>query len=214
MVPGARVLDVGCGPGRHALALAKRGAVVTGVDISEEFIRLAREGAATAAIEVAFECGDARGLAFDEEFDAVICLCQGAFGLPEQADDDHAVFDGLVRALKPGGRLALSAFSAYFALRFLEPHDTFDAATGVNHELATLKDPTGQERQFDLWTSCWTPRELRYLAGRGGLEGVRIGSVAPGRYGADPPNTDSPEFLLTAVKPLPGSEEAKKGRER
>jgi SAM-dependent methyltransferase len=76
--PGMRVLDVGCGPGRHAYALAELGIAVHGIDISQTFIDLAREDAPALAT---FERLDARSLRFDAEFDAVISLCQGAFGL-------------------------------------------------------------------------------------------------------------------------------------
>ena len=78
--PGTRVLDVGCGPGRHSLALAARGIEVVGVDISQRFVDLAT--AATPPGQPArFERLDARALPFDAEFDAAISLCQGAFGL-------------------------------------------------------------------------------------------------------------------------------------
>src|SRR5438067_3552507 len=78
LAPGARILDVGCGPGRHAHALGRRGFEVVGVDISERFVALAREQApAAAAAAVTFERADARALRFDAEFDAVISLCQG-----------------------------------------------------------------------------------------------------------------------------------------
>ena len=52
--PGMRVLDVGCGPGRHALALARRGIEVVGVDHSPEFVQLARDGAAAEALPAEF----------------------------------------------------------------------------------------------------------------------------------------------------------------
>lgn len=76
--PGMRVLDVGCGPGRHAQALARRGIEVHGIDISDRFVELARAAAPSGAT---FERLDARHLAFEAEFDAAISLCQGAFGL-------------------------------------------------------------------------------------------------------------------------------------
>src|SRR3954470_8636255 len=77
--PGARVLDVGCGPGRHALALARRGIEVVGVDISEPFVVLARDAAVPGS---QFVRGDARCLPLaPSSFDAAISLCQGGFGL-------------------------------------------------------------------------------------------------------------------------------------
>lgn len=201
--PGMRVLDVGCGPGRHAYALAERGIQVHGVDIAQTFVDLATEDA---PIGATFERLDARSLPFDEEFDAVISLCQGAFGLAGGAtatgpDPDAVVLDGIARALRPGGRAAVSAFSAYFQIRWLEDIDTFDADAGVNHELAPLRSPDGTEVRRDLWTTCFTPRELRLLASRAGLVVDGLWSVTPGEYARRPPEIDRPEFLLVARRP-------------
>jgi SAM-dependent methyltransferase len=218
--PGDRVLDVGCGPGRHAHALGERGIRVHGVDISQRFVDLALSDAPAG---VSFERGDARELAFDEEFDAVISLCQGAFGLagggphlPRHGgpvtpaalvgegvdpDPDAGVLDGMARALKPGGRLAVSAFSAYFQVRWLEETDSFDADAGVNHERTALRSPEGSEATHDLWTTCFTPRELRLLAARSGLAVRDIWSVTPGEYARRRPDLDHPEFLMVALRP-------------
>jgi SAM-dependent methyltransferase len=199
---GQRVLDVGCGPGRHAYALAERGLEVVGVDLSQTFIDLASDGAPAGA---RFERADARALEFDGEFDAAISLCQGAFGLTggpgSPIDGDGAVLAGMARALRPGGRLAVSAFSAYFQLRFLEGHDTFDADAGVNHERTVVKAPDGAEAEVDLWTTCFTPRELRLLAASAGLQVQHVWSVTPGAYARHAPSTGSPELLLVAVRP-------------
>jgi SAM-dependent methyltransferase len=194
--PGMRVLDVGCGPGRHAHELARRGIAVHGVDISHDFVELA------AGVDplATFERLDARRLPFDAEFDAAISLCQGAFGLLGGTDDGD-VLAGMARALRPGGRLAVSAFSAYFMLRFLEDHDTFDADAGVNHERTTVKDEQGRDAEFDLWTTCFTPRELRLLAAAAGLRVEHVFSVTPGAYAAAVPTTDTPELLLVASRP-------------
>lgn len=189
--PGHRVLDVGCGPGRHARALAERGIEVVGIDISPRFVELAAEGAPAGAT---FEVGDARALAFDAEFDAVISLCQGGFGLVR--GDDASVLEGMARAVRPGGRLALTAFSAYFCVRFLEETDAFDAATGVNVEQTVLKDDAGNEIPFELDTTCFTPRELRLLCASVGLEVEHLWSTAPGAYARNAPDLDHPEFLV------------------
>ncbi len=219
---GMRVLDVGCGPGRHALALARRGIEVLGVDISERFIGVAIEVADREGLSgmARFERLDARTMLGDarvdaslsgEPFDAAISLCQGAFGLggppdvgdPQNLAADTAVLSGIGAALRPGGRCALSAFSSYFQVRWLEESDTFDAAGGVNHELTELRDEEGVRAEADLWTTCYTPRELRMLAERSGLVVDHIWSVTPGGYDMTPPSVDTHEFLLVARTPAP-----------
>jgi 2-polyprenyl-3-methyl-5-hydroxy-6-metoxy-1,4-benzoquinol methylase len=195
---GMHVLDAGCGPGRHALALARRGITVTGVDLSPDFIELARAAADDELLPIRFDVMDVRALTFDQAFDAVLCLCQGGFGLLGGGADEEAVMDRFATALKPGGRLALSAFSAAFVLRHLEPGETFDLDRGVNHERAVLKNADGSERTFDLWTTCYTPRELRLLARAARLEVDVVYGVTPGRYARTAPNLDAPEHLLIA----------------
>lgn len=197
--PGMRVLDAGCGPGRHALELARRGIEVVGVDASPDFIALAQAEAASLPAE--FVEADVRSLAYAAEFDAVICVCQGGFGLLGGDEAELDVVDRFAAALRPGGRLALSAFSSYFVVRHLEPEETFDADTGVNHENAVVRDSDGAERAFDLWTTCYTPRELRLLAARAGLVVDAVFGVAPGRYARTPPSVDVPEHLLLAHRP-------------
>jgi SAM-dependent methyltransferase len=196
--PGMRVLDVGCGPGRHSLALAARGIAVHGVDLSPEFVALAQE--ASTGFGATFEVLDVRDLAFDAEFDAAICLCQGGFGLLGGVDDED-VIGRIARAVRPGGGVAVTAFSSYFALRWLEEGDAFDPETGVNHEVATLKNETGDEISADLWTTCFTARELTLVARAAGLEDVSVSGVTPGDYGIRPVTLDRPELLLLARVP-------------
>jgi SAM-dependent methyltransferase len=202
LAPGARLLDVGCGPGRHSHAFARRGVEVVGVDISQRFVDLASAGAPPGAT---FVRGDARALAFDAAFDAAVSLCQGAFGLAggpgARLDADADVLAGIARALRPGGVAAVSAFSAYFQVRWLEGGDSFDAEAGVNHERTEVKDESGADAPADLWTTCFTPRELRLLATGAGLIPRNVWSVTPGAYAEDAPTVGSPEFLLIADRP-------------
>lgn len=195
LTAGRRVLDVGCGPGRHAHALAQRGIEVVGVDISQRFVDLANEHAPPGAT---FVRGDARNLSFDAEFDAVISLCQGGFGLV--GDEDGAALDGMARAVQPGGRVAFSAFSAYFLLQHLEDADAFDAQSGVNMEVTEVRNLDGTALAAELYTSVFTPRELRLMCAASGLEVEDIFSVTPGSYADNPPDLTHPEWLVIAKR--------------
>jgi SAM-dependent methyltransferase len=213
LTPGASILDVGCGPGRHAHELALRGYTVLGIDISETFVNLARSDAPAGAT---FERLDARDLAvttrLHARFDAVICLCQGAFGLMtasdgsidaagQPVDANSTIFAGMASALRSGGMLALSAFSSHFVVNAsaLGNYDaTFDVASGVTHERTEVRSPAGVAEEVDLWTACYTPRELRLLAAMHGLQVVSVSGVEPGAYGSDEPALTHPEFLLVA----------------
>ena len=206
--PGDRVLDVGCGPGRHSHELARRGMAVHGVDISQRFIDLASGSAPDGAT---FERLDARDLGsvarLHGAFDAVICLCQGAFGLmrPEDArggvDGDRLVMEGMAAALVPGGHLALSAFNSLFTAAAIARGDfdaTLDVGSGIIHERTEVRDESGRPETVDLWTGGYTPRELRLLCELVGLEVVAVDGAEPGDYSAKPPSVELPEHLLVA----------------
>lgn len=199
--PGMRVLDVGCGPGRHALALAERGFRVHGVDLSPNFVALAEAAATAEGLDARFEVLDVREMDFDREFDAVICLCQGGFGLLG-GHAEEGVMRRIARAVRPGGVAAITAFSSYFALHWAEEQDRFDPATGVNHETTTLRNAAGEERPAELWTTCFTARELALLARTSGLDVLSVSGVTPGDYGLGPVTLERPELLLLARMPI------------
>ena len=105
LAPPARVLDVPCGAGRHALGLAERGFSVTGIDLSEDAVARASAKAVAAGLRARFVRGDMRDFAADDPFDAALCLGNsiGYFG-PEGT---AAFFTRLAASLGRGGRLIL-----------------------------------------------------------------------------------------------------------
>jgi len=201
--PGEVVLDAGCGPGRHSLALARGGPRVVGLDLAARFLEVAAADAAgTGADSPTFVRADVLAPPFrPATFDAVICLCQGGFGLLGGGGDDLAAFATLAALLRPGGRLALTAFSAYYAFRWHQADggESFDISGGVQRERALVRSESGQdERTFELVTTCFTPRELRLMAASSGLEVDGLWSVEPGRWARRDPDPDMPELLLIA----------------
>jgi len=105
--PGARVLDVPCGGGRHAVELAARGCQVTGVDISAEFLAAARTNAAQRKTTIAWEEREMRDLPWEGAFDAVFC-CGNSFGYLDDAGN-LAFLRAIARTLRPGGRFVLDS---------------------------------------------------------------------------------------------------------
>jgi cyclopropane fatty-acyl-phospholipid synthase-like methyltransferase len=105
--PPARLLDVPCGAGRHALGLAARGYLVTGVDLSEDAVSRAAAAAGAAGLPARFVRGDMRDFAAGGPFDAIICLGNsiGYFG----PDGMAAFFARLAAAARPDGRLILDS---------------------------------------------------------------------------------------------------------
>jgi SAM-dependent methyltransferase len=99
-----RVLDLACGSGRHSLELRRRGFEVVGADISADLIEIARRDAAEADLEVEFVLADLRELDYEEEFDLVLNLNDGAIGYLESDEENRRSFEVISRALRPGGR--------------------------------------------------------------------------------------------------------------
>jgi SAM-dependent methyltransferase len=107
LYPGACVLDVPCGGGRHAIELAARGCQVTGVDISPEFLAVARKNAAQRQATVTWEEREMRDLPWEGAFDAAYC-CGNSFGYLDDAGN-LAFLRAVARALRPGGRFVLDS---------------------------------------------------------------------------------------------------------
>ncbi len=203
--PGERLLDVGCGTGRHAVALAARGAVVTGVDLSSAMLERARTRAATAGVDIELVEADARDLPpGPEPYDAAICLCEGAFCLV--ADDveplahDRAILTSIHASLRPGGRLALTGLNAgrlLAAWQRGEPIGQLDLLTLT--ETSTYELPDGET--VELREHYHLPDGLRTLAESVGFEVDAVWAGGALDWRREPATIDDYELLLFARKP-------------
>jgi len=101
---GERVLDLACGTGRHSLELVRQGFDVVGVEIGAELVEIARRDAEAQGLKAEFVEGDLRELEYEDEFDIVLNLNDGAVGYFETDEENHRTFEIISRALKPGGQ--------------------------------------------------------------------------------------------------------------
>lgn len=99
-----KILDLGCGFGRHSLELARQGFEVVGVDISSELIAQAKAQAKLIGSNIDFICADFRDLSFRSEFDVVLNICDGAIGYLETDEENYKMFKLIAQALKTGGK--------------------------------------------------------------------------------------------------------------
>src|SRR4030067_2349773 len=119
--PGGSILDVGCGTGRHAIELAKRGYAVTGIDLSSGMLAMAAEAAKTARVSVDWIHSDATRFSLPGRYDGAVCLCEGAFGLLGQGHDPIgqplSILCNISRSLKPQAKAVLTVPHATNMLR-------------------------------------------------------------------------------------------------
>lgn len=112
---GEKILDLACGFGRHSLELARRGFDVTGVDITPAYIKYATEQAEKEKLNARFICSDIRDVSFENEFDVVLNMADGAVGYLENDEENLRIFDVVSKALKPGGRHFMDIMNGSYA---------------------------------------------------------------------------------------------------
>lgn len=128
---GARVLDMACGTGRHSIELARRGYEVVGVDIAADLLEIARGEAERLGVgNASFLEADLRGLEYEEEFDVVLNLNDGAIGYFETEEENHRTFEVIGAALRPGGSNLLQLPNVLYAETHL-PQKTWIAGKGM-----------------------------------------------------------------------------------
>ena len=188
LTPGARLLDAGCGAGRHAVEFARRGFMTTGVDLSEEVLALAR-GRAQGASAVTFVHGDLRALTFAREFEAAVLL-DSTLGLHEDGETVE-ILRRLSASLVPGGRLVVEVLNRDFVLdemparKWLETPDAVILDDVSFHpETSRLRvkrsvAPHGQKAvEFSYSLRLYALHELRVLLSLAGFEVVEVaGSI-------------------------------------
>jgi len=213
---GLRILDVGCGTGRHAIELTKRGYNVTGIDLSESQLARARKKAGAEGLDIDFRQQDARNLPFESEFDAAIMLCEGGFPLMETDEMNFEILKSVTKALKPGSTFMFTTLNGLFALynsveEFTESaakeggaryhSNTFDLMTFRDHNITEIEDDEGNLRTFESNERYYVPSEITWLLKSLGYEQIDIFAATLGAYSrADRLTTEHFEMLVIAEK--------------
>jgi SAM-dependent methyltransferase len=205
---GGKVLDLACGTGRHAIAMAERGFAVTGVDFNPRYLALAEEAAGRAGVSVVWTQSDMRELAFTRAFDAAYSFFT-SFGYYTD-DENERVLVNIARALAPGGRFLIDVMNRDFLLThprqrtwmqrddgaLLMEENTIDLTTSRVTSRQLLIEPSGGSRvtkEYDL--RAYTCAELSALMRRHGL---RVDRVLGGADGSDY-STDSRRLVIVAT---------------
>jgi len=193
-----KILDVGCGTGRHAIELTKRGYYVTGIDLSESQLKRAREKAQESGLTINFQKQDARNLPFDGEFDVAIMLCEGGFSLMETDEMNVEILKNVTKALKSHSKLIFTAPNGLFPLHHSvdEFHastteegnstcrnNSFDLMTFRSHSIVDFEDDSGNKKTLECNERYYVPCEITWLLKSLGyktiaLFGARLGAFS------------------------------------
>lgn len=209
-----KILDIGCGTGRHSIELTLRGYQVTGFDLSASQLRKAREKAAQQGLTIEFFQADARDFDLHEAFDLAIMLCEGAFPLMETDEMNYRILQNAYKSLKPGGKLIFTTLNGLFPLfhsvkDFINQQDpnqparqnSFDLMTFRDHSTYEAKDDHGKVRSLICNERYYVPCELTWLLKSIGFTNSEIFGATLGAYSReDNLTTDHYEMLVIAEK--------------
>ncbi len=201
---GASILDVGCGNGRHAVALGRQGFDVVGLDTSPSQLLAAEATLASAeepSLSVTFVQGDMRSLPDERLYDSVVCLGT-SLGYFED-EQNRACMEGMKNRLRPGGRIAVQVFNRDFVAHHLpcrswwqgrrcmvldEAEMNFFANRLRVHRTVIFED--GRQFEHHMFIRAFSVHDLGKMMSSVGLKVLEVSGSRETRgrfYGADSP---------------------------
>lgn len=207
---GARILDMGCGPGRHSLELAKRGYKVIGIDPSAAMIAAARSRARESNLNLDFFQARGEDFITTQSFDASICLFT-SLGQMANEQDNHALVDRVYQILRPGGYFAVEIPNREWVRHNLKTNERFgneshytqiarhyEPEEHIVEEVFNVVSPEN-EQIFLLRYRVYNQDELLKLLNKAGFQVFET----CGGYDGAPLDADNPVMIAFARKPEP-----------
>lgn len=179
---GSKILDLCCGHGRHSVELAKRGYRMVGLDLSEVFLKRAKEDAAGSSVEIEWVHSDMRQIPFANEFDAVINIFT-AFGYLERDEEDEKVIQAAANSLKSGGKFLIETISRDSLMRRFQRDSWIETPNGwvelfsrkydavacvMTDDRVIIRD--GERKKYQTRVRLYTPPEYARMLGSAELE--------------------------------------------
>ena len=211
-----KILDVGCGTGRHSIELSKRGYSVTGIDLSDSLLKKAREKADKQNIKIDFLKYDARNMPFENEFDAAIMLCEGAFPLMETDEMNYEILKNATKSLKKNGKFIFTTLNGLFPLyhsieefccsssnegNATYKNNTFDLMTFRDINITEVEDDFGIKKQLKCNERYYVPSEISWLLKTLGYDQIDIFGAKLGAFSRnDKLTTEDFEMLVVSQK--------------
>lgn len=209
------ILDVGCGTGRHAIELTKRGYSVTGVDLSATQIQRAKEKASNEGLEINFIIGDARKLPFENEFDIALMMCEGGFPLMETDEENFEILRSVTKSMKAKSKFIFTTLNGLFPIfnstaEFAKDKDkenaqfhnnSFDLMTFRDEFETEFEDDFGVKRSIQCNQRFYIPSEISWLLKSLGFQKIEIFGAKLGQFSrAHKLTTKDFEMLVIANK--------------
>jgi 2-polyprenyl-3-methyl-5-hydroxy-6-metoxy-1,4-benzoquinol methylase len=211
-----KIIDIGCGTGRHSIELTKRGYNVTGIDLSESQLKRAREKAKRQNLQIDFQIHDARNLTFRNEYDLAIMLCEGAFPLMETDEMNFEILKNASLSLKSPGKLIFTTLNGLFPLHqsiekfcasagengnAVYKNNTFDLMTFRDYNTTIVEDDDGNKKELKCNERYYIPSEITWLLKSVGFKKVDIFGAKLGAFSRnDKLTSEDFEMLVIAEK--------------
>lgn len=211
-----KIIDIGCGTGRHSIELSKRGYSITGIDLSESLLEKAREKANLNGLKIDFLKHDARNLPFNKQFDVAIMMCEGGFPLMETDEMNYEILKNVSKSLNENAKFIFTTLNGLFPIfnsieEFCGSNtddgnatyhkNNFDLMTFRDFNITKVEDDNGVEKELECNERYYIPSEITWLLKTLEFTKIEIFGAKLGAFSReDKLTTDDFEMLVIAER--------------